>query len=436
MAGESTNNPLKIPVGRRTLQLTFIVCVYIAPAVFAASTVFPFAPEPVGSGARALGQSAFIAVADDATAAAWNPAGLINLEKPEMSFVGAWKASTNDLSSLEQDYQYGKDSWSLGEINFMSYALPMKGINQDMVLSINYHQVYDLGVKWGREWHETGVPPPRRYERTRYRSVGAISAYSLAVGLSNPIYPEITIGASFNWYTPSLLNDHVWRGKSTEFTEFEPGDTRLKTTTETFDDLNAHNFTLGLLWNVYEKQEKLLTLGLVCHTPFTAEMEYKSVEYKTYSLSPSELDVDVDSLDVDFPLSLGAGANYRFCDEFSMAFDIHWTDWSEFTYTDDPWPLTDDAIAYRLGGEYLFLEGARESLLACRGGVFYEPRPAWDEIVPVYGLSAGLGWTVMERFSLDFAYQYRWGKEDLENFDYQIEEQFFVASLITYFGQG
>ena len=46
-------------------------------------------PNPVGSGARALGMGgAFIAVADDATAASWNPGGLIQLERPEISLVG------------------------------------------------------------------------------------------------------------------------------------------------------------------------------------------------------------------------------------------------------------------------------------------------------------------------------------------------------------
>ena len=40
-------------------------------------------PLPVGSGARAIGQGgAFIAVADDATAASWNPGALIQLERP------------------------------------------------------------------------------------------------------------------------------------------------------------------------------------------------------------------------------------------------------------------------------------------------------------------------------------------------------------------
>src|SRR5690554_2893241 len=45
-------------------------------------------PNVVGSGARALGMGgAFIAVADDATAASWNPGGLTQLERPEVSWV-------------------------------------------------------------------------------------------------------------------------------------------------------------------------------------------------------------------------------------------------------------------------------------------------------------------------------------------------------------
>ena len=57
-------------------------------------------PNPVGSGARALGMGgAFIGVADDATAASWNPAGLIQLEKPELSIVGEYFHRSDEFSS-------------------------------------------------------------------------------------------------------------------------------------------------------------------------------------------------------------------------------------------------------------------------------------------------------------------------------------------------
>ncbi len=70
---------------------------------------FPSSPNPVGSGARALGMAgAFIAIADDATAASWNPGGLAELERPEVAVVGAafhriddvaWEAGTTRTCS-------------------------------------------------------------------------------------------------------------------------------------------------------------------------------------------------------------------------------------------------------------------------------------------------------------------------------------------------
>ncbi|HUT45435.1 MAG TPA: outer membrane protein transport protein [Sedimentisphaerales bacterium] len=408
-------------------MLIFIVCATFARSLCAqVRTEIPIAPEPVGSGARALGQSAFIAVADDATAASWNPAGLINLERPEASFVGAWKTITSDPSSADNNISYIGDNWGLGEINFMSYAHPLQVGNTDVVISVNYHQVYDLGLELNRTDFNFMT------HEKKSRSEGAISAYSLAGGLSIPSNPEITIGASFNWYTQSLLNDYVRQVKTTTQWFDEKGLLMASSTMiETLDDFRGHNFTFGLLWDAYERQENLLTLGLVCHTPFTAEVEQEIAD--TTKSTP-----DIGRLEIDFPLSLGAGANYRFSDSLSMAFDVQWTDWSEFKHeyaygTSTP----NDTLAFRLGGEYLFLEGARESVLACRGGAFYEPRPVWDDILPVYGLSAGLGWTMREKFSLDFAYQFRWGEEDLTvrntNIDYGIEEHFYVVSLVTYF---
>src|SRR5262245_49426808 len=52
---------------------------------------FATSPSPVGSGARAVGRgTAFIGVADDATAASHNPGGLVQLQRPEVSVVGSY----------------------------------------------------------------------------------------------------------------------------------------------------------------------------------------------------------------------------------------------------------------------------------------------------------------------------------------------------------
>ncbi len=61
-----------------------------------------------GSGARALGMAgAFTAIADDATAASWNPAGLCVLERPEASLVGQ---PYTGLTSSYPSYTYRGNS--------------------------------------------------------------------------------------------------------------------------------------------------------------------------------------------------------------------------------------------------------------------------------------------------------------------------------------
>src|SRR5512145_2449006 len=52
---------------------------------------FATSPSPIGSGARAAGKAnAFIAVADDATAASHNPGALLQLQDPEFAIVGSF----------------------------------------------------------------------------------------------------------------------------------------------------------------------------------------------------------------------------------------------------------------------------------------------------------------------------------------------------------
>jgi hypothetical protein len=426
-------------ISQRTRVLSLLLCAALAGEVSAQGfslPVIPITPEPVGSGARALGQSAFIAVADDATAASWNPAGLINLEKPEASFVGAWRASAYDYSSADPRISIGDDSWSEWQVNFMSFACPLRVGNANAVLSVNYHQTYNFRTQYNYvEWR-----PANMVLEVTGESRGAVAAYSLAGGVSLPSLPEIAIGGSFNWYAPSFAGDYAWQVNNKGSLWLTSTDPRFEIShlesQETYDDLRAYNFTFGLLWDAYERDEKLLTLGFVCHTPYTARVDLERAIWTTAGRST----VPATSIDIDFPLSLGAGVNYRFSDTLSGAFDGQWTQWSEFKerYADGSSvsPIGSDTLAFRLGFERLwFSEAARRSVFAGRGGVFYEPRPTTNgpDPLPVYGFSLGAGWTVKERFSLDFAYQFRRGSQDLPDFDYDVQEHLLLSSLIVYF---
>jgi len=91
-----------------------------------------------GFGARAIGMGgAFVAVADDATAVFWNPAGLAQLERPELSMVMAtisaldmygrrdWVPVGAEFQSTEKITDFSLKSESLG-VDFLSVAFPKR----------------------------------------------------------------------------------------------------------------------------------------------------------------------------------------------------------------------------------------------------------------------------------------------------------------------
>jgi long-subunit fatty acid transport protein len=103
------------------------------------------APLPSGSGARALGLAgAFTAVADDATAASWNPAGLVQLERPEASFVWRFSRERNDHYSADPDYRVGGDGFDNLALNYLSAVVPFRLLDRNMVFSANYQEAYDF----------------------------------------------------------------------------------------------------------------------------------------------------------------------------------------------------------------------------------------------------------------------------------------------------
>lgn len=110
------------------------------PAVFSA-------PLPTGSGARALGfAGAFTAVADDATAASWNPGGLTQLERPEASAVYRYTSEKEKHTSDDATFAVGEDEFSSHNVNYFTVAMPFYSIpmKRNFVFSMNFQEAYDF----------------------------------------------------------------------------------------------------------------------------------------------------------------------------------------------------------------------------------------------------------------------------------------------------
>ena len=225
------------------------------PPQFRPPSIFS-APLPSGSGARALGLAgAFTAVADDATAASWNPGGLTQLERPEASFVFRASYEKNIHSSGDDDYDVGDNSFDSQNLNYFSLAYPFRILNRNIVCSLNYQEAYDFTTEFSAKAREgsSGISVQEKtetfndvqvdeiddgfvemtvttYVTTKKTSVlrqlldsgmvndldfkqeGIIDAATpaFAIGLT----PKVSVGAAVNFYQDSPLFDHNIRSRT------------------------------------------------------------------------------------------------------------------------------------------------------------------------------------------------------------------------------
>ncbi|MDM8540550.1 hypothetical protein QUF90_05630 [Desulfococcaceae bacterium HSG9] len=331
---------------------------------------FAFSPNPVGSGARALGWSAFIAVADDATAASWNPGALIQLKYPEASIVGDWFYRYEDNTFGDHPEADGSNDVSEADLNYLSLAYPFRLFNRNMIVSLNYQRLYDFTRKLSYKFNAQptdieGNPIPNFYtfDDINQQQSGSLSAIGLAYGFE--IIPRIlSFGFTWNIWDDDLCNNK-WEQKYGGSTVVKMGDisvggysysTRHKFT---FD---GHNFNLGVLWR---SRDSKLSLGAVFKSQFTADLKHEFHGEQT-GYEPNDIITDDK---IKMPMSYGMGIAYRFSDSFTVAGDIYRTHWEDFIIEEDGGiersavtakPIdesdVDPTVQLRIGAEYLFID--------------------------------------------------------------------------------
>ncbi|MFK5894669.1 MAG: outer membrane protein transport protein [Pseudomonadota bacterium] len=396
----------------------------------------PSSFNPVGSGARALGLGgAFIAVADDATAASWNPGALIQLRRPEFAIVASHVNRSEDYNFGTNPEASGSQSINNNNLNYLSASIPCSSetCGKNMVFSINYQNLYNFDRKMNFTLNDkqtfTGG-----FQNTD-QSINMDQKGDLyAIGLAYSVQATdaLSLGFTLNFWE-DFINDNEWVSSynntdlTTDFDGFMQSTNLIHSIREERYAFSGFNVNLGVLLNVYEKEEQKIMLGLVLKTPFTADITRTKTEQLSESIDGETPNISNTSNtyneELDMPMSFGIGLSYQFSDQLTFAGDIYRTSWDKFEYTDhlgnktspisNKTSVTSDIDAtyqVRMGAEYRIIsqEFGKNYIIPLRVGLFYDPAPAEGSPDEYYGFSLGTG-IAYQHLVFDIAYQYRFG---------------------------
>jgi long-subunit fatty acid transport protein len=406
---------------------------------------------------------AFIAVADDATAASWNPAGLTQLKRPEISFVVSYFKRRDDVSSKNHPETSGIQETSSTDLNYASIAYPFELFERNMILSLNYQRLYefdrDIKTNINAKFITPSLAPRLTEQKVKFRQRGKLSALSPAYAID--ITPDFSLGCTFNIWTDKLFWSNGWTSdtiiEGKIYQNPKLNSKGLLTFREKSRDhdrysgFSGFNMNIGFMWDI----NQFVTIGGVIKTPFTGDMDHERVETKkTIQLNDTGRIVRAktrldENVDLEMPLSYGLGVALRFSDRFTLSLDVYRTEWDHFKLEDGRGNRINavtgkpshesssrETHQVRLGAEYLFI--LTKTVVPVRWGLFYDPEPSEKNPDDFWGFSVGTGISLGDMI-FDCAYQFRYGDDaggdvfNLPSTSADVTQHLFLASIIYHF---
>ena len=372
----------------------------------------------LGSGARAFGMGgAFLARADDATAASWNPAGLSYLRRPEFTVVGARNSFTR-VPTGPGFTRFLEDSFAGNTLDFGAATYPVEIGPASGSVQLSFQRVFSF-----------------RGDRTIVRtdqlltSTGGGGFDVLALGTGFRLARSLRVGATVNRWINGYRQDRnrvATRGTTDQNLDFA---------------LSGWNFNGGVIWSPFES----LNLGVVGKTTMKGDviLVRNRTDLVLQASGPTHnaanstvLQTDEDPtphrvpVSISIPGAVGAGISWRPWSVLTASLDFTRTFWSNgrihnfFTLArtepdqaspyaqvfpnlryptlDDP--NQSDTEQLRVGAEYVVLAGRLK--LPLRAGFFTDKQYFLDfrGTAPRFrGFTAGAGIAVGPLL-IDFAY--------------------------------
>jgi hypothetical protein len=260
----------------------------------------------LGAGARAYGMGgAFLARADDATAASWNPAGLSYLRTPEVSLVG----THNSFRQTGKDFEI--DTFEGGSFDFAAFTWPLAFKEIRGSIQLSYQRA--IGFDGKRSLDAGGG---RRGDGT---SDGGFDVLAFGTGFrpTRSLRVGFTVNRWLNGYDQTLVRQI-------------PENLRPLREFETSFRIQGWSVNLGVIWSPVEN----VNIGGVFKTPFTADVTLSKRRKDTWA-SDSALEGETfnaassDEVRIEFPASVGFGISWRVRDTLTVSADFTQSRWSQ-----------------------------------------------------------------------------------------------------------
>ena len=369
---------------KKTLSF-FTILVFLTSSAFAGG----FQINEHSARAMAMG-GAFTGLANDASAAYFNPAGMTQLSgwnfslgttviSPFASFRGVYPATT--------EYDLQKQTFT--PINV--YAVGQ--ITDNLFVGFSVNNPFGLGTRWDDDWIG------------RYLAVDTeLKTFYYGLNLAYKINDVFSIAAGVNYaYGDVTIMKYV------PLPDPLAGDFKLSL--EGDDTAFSYNVSL------FVKPSDAISFGLSFRssTPFNFEGTATSEEY------PTQLEgrLPSGSISASFtaPMNIQAGLAWHANEKLTVTADYQYVGWSSYDKMEVKFAdgTTSTAVRdyqnswiARLGGEYEL-----NNAFKLRAGFLYDKNPVKDELVEPslpdadrMGFNVGFGYMFTEKFGMDLGYMF------------------------------
>lgn len=402
---------------------------FVSSVASAQQPIVPLQLSFSDPGARSMGfGGAFVALADDATAAFANPAGLAQLLRPEISIEGRfWGYSTpfteggraeglpsgNGIDSTIGLRTSTSDEDIIG-LSFVSLAYPIGNWS----IAFFRHEYANLEFFGETQGLFTGGTDCCQIREFDQRSASNLDFVSYGFSAAYRVSDRLNVGFGLVHYDASLeslvsLYSPDDDSVQSIFSRNSYLPERSVVHQRSYADDTDWTISGGILWRASENWRIGAVYRQGLETRF--DVEQRAGEAIDLGVAPGELIAQGSPGNIEFPDIYGLGFAYRAPDgRLTVSFQ-----WDRVEYSDIPRSLRlddqtiEDADELHLGAEYVFIDST--PIIAVRLGTWFEPdhqmyatidEPLIRAFLPrgedEIHYTAGLG-LAMRRFQIDVA---------------------------------